>query len=192
MENGMGVGGVSDGAVPGKKEGTVTIAASLEDKEAVCRVTVKKAVESISLDNTRLDMNAGKTYQLKAGSGGPAGGNIGQSASLPDDVVSGTWTEANGTWQFADASGQLYRNRWAAVSNPYANTAAGQSAFDWFFFDAAGNMLTGWYLNTDGNYYYLNPASDGTRGRMLRDTVVEGYTLNAEGQWVVNGVVSIM
>ena len=28
-------------------------------------------------------------------------------------------------------------------------------------------MLTGWVTDVDGNIYYLNPASDGTRGMML-------------------------
>ena len=28
-------------------------------------------------------------------------------------------------------------------------------------------MLTGWVTDADGNIYYLNPVSDGTRGMML-------------------------
>ena len=27
--------------------------------------------------------------------------------------------------------------------------------------------MTGWYQDTDGNRYYLNPSPDGTQGRML-------------------------
>ena len=80
-------------------------------------------------------------------------------------------------------------------------------------------MQTGWFRDGDGNYYYLNPASDGTRGRMmtgwvwiadeagvsrcyylnpvsdgyrgrmLSNTVIDGYTINAQGFWTVNGVV---
>ena len=134
-------------------------------------------------------------------------------------MVTGSWTEVNGQWQFTDSSGQPYKGRWAAVYNPYANIALGQSSFDWFRFDDAGNMVTGWFLDTDGNYYYLNPASDGTRGRMvtgwmwipdqsgvsrcyylnpnsdgtrgkmMTNTTAEGYTLNGDGHWTVNGVV---
>lgn len=163
----------------------------------------------------------GSSSGTKGGSGGGPAGGASQSGSLPSYVVSGSWTQANGAWRFTDASGQPYVNRWAAVSNPYANTAAGQSAFDWFFFDGAGNMLTGWYRDTDGSYYYLNPNSDGTlgrmltgwtwisgadgvsrcyylnpnsdgtRGKMMTNTTVEGYVLNGEGQWTVNGVVKV-
>ena len=98
--------------------------------------------------------------------------------------------------------------------------APGQSNYDWFWFDASGKMMTGWHLDADGNYYYLNEASDGTRGRMvtgwfwikdadgvqrcyyfdpvadtgtrgkmMKNTVVEGYQIDANGHWVVNGVV---
>ena len=52
--------------------------------------------------------------------------------------------------------------------------------------------MTGWVWIPDAagvnKCYYLNPASDGTRGKMMSNTVVEGYTINQEGQWTVNGV----
>lgn len=169
-----------------------------------------------------------------SGGSGPAGatGPAGQAAVIPDPGVSdgtgsaapkgaveGTWTcLTDGLWKFEDASGLRYSKRWAYIYNPYAGE--GQSTADWFRFDAAGHMLTGWYLDTDGNTYYLwpnqdgtqghmvtgwqwiagadgfercyyfNPVSDGTRGRLYKGTVTpDGYTVNAGGQWTVNGVV---
>ena len=166
--------------------------------------------------------------------------------SLPAYVVSGTWSQnGEGQWRFTDGSGTIYKGRWAAVENPYANAALGQSGYDWFRFDADGNMVTGWFQDSDGNWYYLNPNSDGTRGRMLTgwfqdvdgswyylnpnsdgtrgrmmtgwnwikdgdgvtrcyylnpnadgtrgkmavNTTVENYTLDAEGHWIVDGVI---
>lgn len=226
-----------EGLVTAVAVGTARITAELNGKTATCTITVRRTGSSGSSGGGSGSSSGGggsssgggggggsSSGKGSSGSGGPAGGNTsqpgaGQSGPLPDYVVTGNWTQANGTWQFTDASGQPYRSKWAAVSNPYANIAAGQANFDWFFFDAAGNMMTGWYLDVDGSYYYLNPASDGTRGKMmtgwvwipdasgvnrcyylnpnsdgtrgkmLNNTVVEGYTLNAEGQWVVNGVV---
>ena len=126
---------------------------------------------------------------------------------LPSYVVSGQWTFVDGKWMFADASGAAYANKWAAVVNPYANTEAGQSAFDWFFFDANGHMMTGWifdggrwyYLNPvsdgtqgrmmtgwqliNGLWYYLNPLSDGTKGAMFADAWIENYYVDANGVW---------
>lgn len=82
-------------------------------------------------------------------------------------AVKGTWSQAvDGTWSFM-AGEKQYRNEWAFVYNPYANAAAGQSVVDWFRFDENGKMVTGWYVDTDGNRYYLNESSDGTLGRMF-------------------------
>ena len=156
-----------------------------------------------------------------SGSGGGSGSRsgAGSGSALPSYVVKGNWRQDGDQWYFTDQSGKAYKNAWAAVVNPYANTAAGQSVFDWFRFDEAGKMQTGWVTDTDGNTYYLNPVSDntrgkmqtgwvwipdangvsrcyyfnpnsdGTRGRLMKNTIIDGSTVNAEGAWVVNGVV---
>ncbi|MBR6614941.1 MAG: hypothetical protein IKK95_03095, partial [Lachnospiraceae bacterium] len=127
--------------------------------------------------------------------------------SIPEYVESGSWTSEDGKWTFADNNGEIYKNKWAAVVNPYANTEAGQFAFDWFFFDANGHMMTGWifdggrwyYLNPlsdgtqgrmmtgwqmiNGLWYYLNPVSDGTKGAMLADAWIDNYYVDANGVW---------
>lgn len=165
-----------------------------------------------------------------SGSSGGSGGSSGSgkdrsgrsaattAAKIPSYVVNGTWTEKNGKWTFRGATGKDYKNEWAAVVNPYADTKAGQQAYDWFRFDENGNMMTGWVTDPDGNTYYLNPISDNTRGKMmtgwvwipdangikhcyyfnpvsdglrgklLKNTTVEGYRVDASGVWTVNGV----
>ncbi|MDO5416356.1 MAG: hypothetical protein Q4F29_04070 [Lachnospiraceae bacterium] len=90
----------------------------------------------------------------------------------------------------------------------HANIAAGQQAFDWFYFDEIGNMVTGWFCDADGNRYYLNPIPDGTQGRMCTgwqqidgkwyyfNPISDGYrgklltnTITPDGYWVdKNGV----
>ncbi len=98
---------------------------------------------------------------------GPAGSGVNGISGLPEYVVSGNWKyNADGSWQF-ETGGRTLRSEWAAVYNPYADSAKGQSSFDWFYFGGDGKMITGWYTDTDGNTYYLWPVSDGTRGRML-------------------------
>lgn len=140
--------------------------------------------------------------------------------ALPAYVVRGSWSQpAANQWRFTDGSGVLYKSRWAAVENPYANTAAGQSSFDWFRFNENGDMMTGWFRDFDSNWYYLNPLSDGTRGKMvtgwkwltdadgvqrcyyfnplsdgtrgkmMTNTTIDGSTIDADGHWTVNGVV---
>lgn len=101
-------------------------------------------------------------------SGTTVSGSTAASAStLPSYVVTGKWIQnAAGKWLFTDNK-RTYANEWAAVHNPYADTAKGQSAFDWFRFDQNGYMVTGWFTDAkDGNTYYLHATSDGTLGRM--------------------------
>lgn len=85
-----------------------------------------------------------------------------------------TWVETGGRWiQNADGSWSYQTgtspmtNRWVCIYNPYADERRRQKRYGWFKFGPDGRMLTGWVTDVDGNIYYLNPASDGTRGMML-------------------------
>ena len=85
-----------------------------------------------------------------------------------------TWVETGGRWiQNADGSWSYQTgtspmtNRWVCIYNPYADERRRQKRYGWFKFGPDGKMLTGWVTDADGNIYYLNPASDGTRGMML-------------------------
>ncbi|MDD3252936.1 MAG: hypothetical protein PHV18_10270 [Lachnospiraceae bacterium] len=102
-----------------------------------------------------------------AGTAAAAGPGMASGAQLPAYVVTGTWSQNDaGKWMFTDGD-RTYANEWAAVRNPYANPEAGQSAFDWFLFDAQGCMVTGWHTDANGDIYYLHETSDGTLGRMV-------------------------
>lgn len=101
-----------------------------------------------------------------SGSVSPSKPSTNTTVNLPSYVVKGNWGTKNGKWTFTDNKGVAYKEKWAAVYNPYANVAAGQQAFDWFYFDKNGEMVTGWILD-GGLYYYCSPLSDGTQGRMV-------------------------
>ena len=122
--------------------------------------------------------------------------------------TSGQWSQdANGLWFFT-AAGRAYKSEWAYIYNPYA--ANGQPKNDWFRFGEDGRMLTGWFLDADGRWYYLwpysdnclghmvtgwqqidgkwyyfNTVSDGTRGAMyINTTTPDGYRVGADGAWL--------
>lgn len=122
----------------------------------------------VSSNNTNSSNTSNSTVNNNAagpGANSPANNNV----SLPDYVVKGTWSNPRANvWTFKDSNGVAYKNKWAAVYNPYANVAAGQQNFDWFYFDGNGYMVTGWVLD-GGRYYYLSEVSDGTLGRMVTD-----------------------
>jgi glucan-binding YG repeat protein len=186
---------------------------------AECEITVR----FVTKDETTLTASYAKG---SSGGGGGGGGSssAGTSAksvitstagALPDYVVKGgTWTQGeNGQWQYAND--HTYTGEWAAIQNPYADTASGQPQYDWFRFDETSVMITGWYRDDDGNIYYLNPVSDGrlggmitgwywiagkcyyfkeesdgTRGSLVKDAVTpDGYQVNELGEWIVDGIV---
>ncbi|MDO4488859.1 MAG: Calx-beta domain-containing protein [Eubacteriales bacterium] len=89
----------------------------------------------------------------------------------------GNWIlNEDGTWKY-DLGGAAVVNRWLCVLNPYADPEKKQRSYGWFKFDEKGIMLTGWYTDTDGNIYYLNPLPDNTLGMMLT-----GWQL-IDGRW---------
>lgn len=57
-----------------------------------------------------------------------------------------------------------------------------QTGTEWKYVDN-GTYMTGWQW-IDGKSYYF----DGN-GIMAKNTVIDGYELNADGQWIVNGIV---
>lgn len=212
-----------DGVVTAWGTGTAVITAELQGYKATCTITVSSGSSGLGSNGSGSSGGSGSGGSGSGGSGSGGSsfsGDKGLASDLPDYVVRGTWgTTSEGSWNFMDESGKFYKNCWAAIYNPYADLSKGQSAFDWFRFDTDGSMVTGWFLDTDGSYYYLNNDSDGTRGRMvtgwcwvpdaagvrkcyyfnpnsdgkrgkmLSNTTVDGNTLNADGAWTVNGAV---
>lgn len=187
------------GLVKAVKTGTATITAEADGLTADCNITVSSGSSDRNSKRRKIDNT---------------------QSSRPSYVVQGAWNQnADGSWNFTDSSGKAYKNSWGAVVNPYASTAAGQQEFDWFFFDENGRMRTGWFVDADGNTYYLNENSDGTRGRMMTgwcwvvdamgvqrcyylnpisdgtkgkllvNTVIDGYTINEKGEWTIDGIV---
>lgn len=152
------------------------------------------------------------TYYVSLPENYRGGTKIIGNVQVPDYTVEGNWImNTAGTWQLYNKNGVAYTSGWVAVFNPNAQVAQGQSAFDWFLFDAAGNMMTGWYTDDLGNTYYLNPerdktqgamaigwrlidghyyyfdkVSEGFRGKLLKETTTpDGYRVDQNGIWDV-------
>ncbi|MEY8336722.1 hypothetical protein AALB16_01650 [Lachnospiraceae bacterium 62-35] len=104
------------------------------------------------------------------------------------------WQQDHTGWWYRRTDGSYPANAWLFVDS------------NWFHFDNSGYMQTGWlndegrlfYLNPssdgtkgrmvtgwqaiNGKYYYFNPSSDGTKGALLTNTVIEGkYPVGADG-----------
>lgn len=115
--------------------------------------------------------------------------NNGQSSNITvgNNTNANKWVIVNGKWQFNDSKGTPLKNQW------YYYNKDGKD----YYLDQNGNMATGW-IQLGGEWYYLG--SDGAkktgwqydgsawyymdgRGVMLKNTVVGGYRLQANGAW---------
>ena len=150
-----------------------------------------------------------------ASSGGSSGGGSGSfkvSSSFSGQVLGvdrslsgGQWVQDEKGWWYKRADGSYPKNSW------------GYEAYNgksyWYYFLDSGYMATGW-IEVNGSKYYLFPNSDGWKGRMLtgwqwidgncyyldpqeqnegalyrNTTTPDGFTVDSEGRWVVNGAV---
>lgn len=71
----------------------------------------------------------------------------------------GEWVpDRGGNWRYQTSSSRYYSNEWKQVED--------QGTIHWYHFGSEGYIDTGWLRDGSGSWYYLNPASDGTKGAM--------------------------
>lgn len=140
------------------------------------RVTAQAVLESSSPetpDNPKEDNKPGS-----ATPDNPKGDrNTGSGSDREDtdwNVTRNAWEtkKVNGVvrWSYYDSDGCRVFNVWKQLL--YEGTMF------WYHFGADGYMDTGWFKDADGNWYYLNQASDGTQG-----TMKTGWFKDTDGNW---------
>ena len=175
-----------------------------------------KKVESTSKNNSGNSSrgNSGSSGGSSSGSGGSGGGSgsfkvssslSGQVLGVDRSLSGGQWIQDEKGWWYKRPDGSYPKNSW------------GYEAYNgksyWYYFLDSGYMATGW-VDVNGSKYYLFPNSDGWKGRMLtgwqwidgncyyldaqgqnegalyrNTTTPDGFTVDSEGRWVVNGAV---
>lgn len=204
-----------------KSDGTIDLANSsvFDGKEPYTVVVTSTGYPDLTFEIKQV------TYDSSDSDSGESGEPAGSSSkkkntSASDGMTAGSWSQdAAGNWYFKNAAnGKNLVSAWAHIENPYAG--AGQPKDSWFHFDANGVMQTGWFKDSDGRWYFFNPVSDSTLGRMTTGwnwikgndgklrcyyfeetsnghrgamysgtTTPDGYTVDADGAWTVNGIV---
>lgn len=133
-----------------------------------------------------LNINRGKATQISS-----EDSNQSQNVQVTEEKDSpkcNQWVNINGYWQYNDATGNILKNTWFYDNN------YGQE----YYLKDDGNMATGW-LNLNGSWYYLNSSGAKQKGWqyinskwyflydtgvMAADTVINGYKINSDGQWI--------
>lgn len=98
------------------------------------------------------------------------------------------WVQKGNYWLRYNENGDALRNAWYLdtngkyyylQANGYMTTGWRYIDGKWYYFDKSGAMQTGWLKNTEGKWYYFDES-----GAMARNTTINGYRLNALGQYV--------
>lgn len=113
------------------------------------------------------------------GSGGGKNGSYG---------ARGRWIQDAAGWWYQNPDRTWPSNTWIILEWNGQNT--------WYRFNEKGYMVSGWYLDTDGNWYFLHNKEDGTQGHMyIGWKQIDGkwyyFRENAggpQGSLLVNGV----
>ena len=102
--------------------------------------------------------------------------------------INGIWQEEDQGWRYIIIEGRIghgthgwlnYRNNWYYLDKKsLMMTGWIQDNGNWYYLDESGAMKTGWY-EVGGKWYYSYAS-----GALAVSTTIDGYTVNANGEWV--------
>ena len=96
------------------------------------------------------------------------------------------WIKENGTWYYLNDSGAMQtgwvkdKGTWYYLNNSGAmQTGWVKENGIWYYLNQSGSMETGWFTVSD-KWYYANESG----ALAINTTTPDGYTVNADGEWV--------
>ena len=96
------------------------------------------------------------------------------------------WVKENGTWYYLNKSGAMQtgwvkdKGTWYYLNNSGAmQTGWVKENEIWYYLNQSGSMETGWFTVSD-KWYYANESG----ALVINTTTPDGYTVNANGEWV--------
>ncbi|MCD8221917.1 MAG: leucine-rich repeat protein [Clostridiales bacterium] len=127
-------------------------------------------------DNENSDNSSGSSHTRR---NSDSDDDSGSSSALTSS--GGRWIHEDLGWWYSYDNGGYPRAEWKQL--------VWNNRTDWYYFDAAGWLVTGWFT-WNGNLYYLHPYADGTQGYMYTGwRWIDGrwYYFDASGALLING-----
>lgn len=94
------------------------------------------------------------------------------------------WKSINNIWYYFNKSGEMAtgwindgKNHYYLYDNGAMATGWIKLGSSWYYLNKNGSMATGW-VSSNGDMYYL----DTTTGRMLTNTIIDGYKIGSNGK----------
>ena len=110
-------------------------------------------------------------------------GNISNNDTYSSLAIN--WKKVNGSWYHFKSNGSKSTGWLKDGSNWYYLKPSGemqtgwlQEKGFWYYLDESGAMKTGWY-QVSGKWYYSYSS-----GELAVNTIVDGYTVNHNGEWI--------
>lgn len=95
-------------------------------------------------------------------SGGGSRRHVVGGSSSTITSMTGSWMMGENGWKFLKTNGEYATNTWGYINN------------QWYYFNEAGDMVTGWQF-INGRWYYLNPAEGSFQGAMLTGVIFDPF-----------------
>lgn len=195
----LNVDSISVQAIPEDKAYTVKINGTTVNKEGYYKKIIALNENSTNIQIAVSDVNGNtKIYILKVVRTDETQenekGNNGIHNGWKDKNVFGDkglhkgWFKENGAWRYLDNEGKMKKGwlkdtdeSWYYLDNEGKMKTSWFKDEDggWYYLNSNGKMITGWFKDADGNWYYFH-----SLGKMAKDTIIDGYSVNASGAWV--------
>lgn len=131
------------------------------DKYVTIRTrTFSPFVMEFSVENPEPATPGGNTSSGGSSGGGSRRHVVGGGSSTNSYSMTGNWVMGANGWTFVKSDGKLATNTWGWINGQY------------YYFDANGNMMTGWQF-INGKWYCLNPAEGSLLGAMLSGVIFD-------------------
>ena len=121
-------------------------------------------------------VTSSQNYQNQSGNSSSYGSNSSSTVG---------WKKINGSWYHFKSNGSKSTGWLKDGSNWYYLKSSGEMQTGWlkenglwYYLDDSGAMKTGWY-QVSGKWYYSYSS-----GELAVNTIVDGYTVNHNGEWI--------
>ena len=111
--------------------------------------------------------------------------SVNKSNHGSNNVLTVGWKKINGSWYYFKSDGSKATGWLKDGSTWYYLKSSGemqtgwlQEKGFWYYLDDSGAMKTGWY-QVSGKWYYSYSS-----GELAVNTIVDGYTVNHNGEWI--------
>ena len=128
-------------------------------------------VDSANMNSVTGGVYSGGSYSSYGSSPAysPAYSPAGGQTPATSGASAGAWLRDSVGWWYCNADHSYTTSDWQQINGL------------WYYFDANGYMVTGWFQSpASGYWYYLDPV----QGNMVTNQYIGNYYVNADGVWV--------